>query len=440
MTDKDDARVSTGSGDARAQIRNTVSARRLLSRQAGFWAVAAAFLALTAFSTTPSPLYGLYKQRDGLSSITLTIAYAIYAAGIVVSLLLVGHVSDWYGRKTVLIPAVLTALAAAVILTASKSLPGLLIGRVVTGLALGAAVATATAYLTDLGTSVKKAGIVGTVANIGGLALGALIAGVLARYVAHPLTVPYLVFIAALTAAVLAVIASPEGRPALRPSPRYRAQRLKAPAGAKAQFTAAIIGVFLAFAAFGLFAGLAGTLLAGPFHDMSEALTGLTIFLTFGSGVVVQTTTTSWSLRRLVSFGICVTIVGLAVFASALWVTPPSLTLFIVGGVLIGGGGGAIFRSTLTVTVSMSPPDDRAGALATFFTVGYIGLSLPVIGLGVALQYVSAKITVLVFSAIVAAGILAAAPVLLKARVAPPDSVPANSESKPATTNESARD
>jgi len=90
--------------------------------------------------------------------------------------------------------------------------------------------------------------------------------------------------------------------------------------------------------------------------------------------------------------------------------------------------------------VSMSPPDDRAGALATFFTVGYIGLSLPVIGLGVALQYVSAKITVLVFSAIVAAGILAAAPVLLKARVAPPDSVPANSESKPATTNESARD
>src|SRR6185369_15201753 len=198
--------------------------------------------------------------------------------------------------------------------------------------------------------------------------------------------------------------------------------------------------VFLAFAAFGLFAGLAGTLLAGPFHDMSEALTGLTIFLTFGSGVVVQTTTTSWSLRRLVSFGICVTIVGLAVFASALWVTPPSLTLFIVGGVLIGGGGGAIFRSTLTVTVSMSPPDDRAGALATFFTVGYIGLSLPVIGLGVALQYVSAKITVLVFSAIVAAGILAAAPVLLKARVAPPDSVPANSESKPATTNESARD
>lgn len=124
---------------------------------------------------------------------------------------------------------------------------------------------------------------------------------------------------------------------------------------------------------------MAGRLLAGPFHDMSEALTGLTIFLTFGSGVVVQTTTTSWSLRRLVSFGICVTIVGLAVFASALWVMPPSLTLFIIGGVLIGGGGGAIFRSTLTVivTVSMSAPDDRAGALATFFKVGCVGLSLP---------------------------------------------------------------
>jgi hypothetical protein len=58
----------------------------------------------------------------------------------------------------------------------------------------------------------------------------------------------------------------------------------------------------------------------------------------------------------------------------------------------------------------------------------------------VALQYVSAKITVLVFSAIVAAGILAAAPVLLKARAAPPDSGPAMSEPGPAATSESARD
>src|SRR5215210_4014526 len=85
-----------------------------LSRPAAFWAVAFAFLALTAFATAPSSLYGLYAEREHLSHITLTIVYAVYAVGVVASLLLAGHVSDSYGRRAVLIPGLLVAAAAAV--------------------------------------------------------------------------------------------------------------------------------------------------------------------------------------------------------------------------------------------------------------------------------------------------------------------------------------
>ena len=49
------------------------------SRRFGFWAVGYALLALTAFSTAPSPLYGLYQQRDNLSSLTITVVYSVYA-------------------------------------------------------------------------------------------------------------------------------------------------------------------------------------------------------------------------------------------------------------------------------------------------------------------------------------------------------------------------
>jgi hypothetical protein len=84
----------------------------LLSRGAAFWAVAFAFLAVTAFSTAPSSLYGLIERRDALAPLTTTIVYAVYAVGVVVSLLLVGHVSDWYGRRTVLIPALAVAVVA----------------------------------------------------------------------------------------------------------------------------------------------------------------------------------------------------------------------------------------------------------------------------------------------------------------------------------------
>ena len=92
------------------------------SRRFGFWAVGYALLADTAFSTAPSPLYGLYQQRDNLSSLTITVVYSVYA-GQFVSLLLVGHISDWYGRRTVLIPALSVALLAAVLFCVWKSLP-----------------------------------------------------------------------------------------------------------------------------------------------------------------------------------------------------------------------------------------------------------------------------------------------------------------------------
>jgi hypothetical protein len=219
--------------------------------------------------------------------------------------------------------------------------------------------------------------------------------------------------VALVVAAVLVALA-PEGHPAARPLPRYRPQRLGLPAGAGGQFMAAIAGIGLSFATWGLFAGLAGRFLAGPLHHPSPALTGVAIFINFGVGVVVQITTAAWPARRRLAAGIPTILVGLAVLVVSAWTAPPSLALFLTAGLLMGMGASAIFRSSLGVVVSTASADDRAGALATFFTVGYAALSLPVLGLGVALEYLSPRVTLLVFALIVGAGILAAAPTLLR--------------------------
>src|SRR5277367_3909322 len=81
-----------------------------LSRRAGFWAIALSFWSVTAFSTAPSSLYGLYEHREHLSSLTVTAVYGVYAVGVIVSLLLSGHVSDWYGRRVVMLPAIGVAI------------------------------------------------------------------------------------------------------------------------------------------------------------------------------------------------------------------------------------------------------------------------------------------------------------------------------------------
>jgi MFS family permease len=406
---------------ATSEITSHVAARAQprLSRRAGFWAVACSFLALAAFSTAPSSLYGLYEHREHLSSLSITIVYAVYAVGTVVSLLLAGHVSDWYGRRAVLIPALAIAVAAAVVFLAWKSLAGLLFARVLTGVALGAGVATATAFIADLdggpaGVATRRSGIVATVANVGGLAIGPLIAGLLARYEPHPLTLPFILFLAALVGATFLVVLAPEGHPAIRPRPAYHPQRLRTPAKARAQFIAGTTAALLSFAVFGLFGGLAGRFLAGQLHHPSPALTGLTIFLAFGSGVIVQTTTTTWPVHRLLARGIPPIIVGLCVLVLSAWTSPPSLALFLIGAVIAGAGCGAMFRGGLTLVISASSPDDRAGALATFFTAGYAGISLPVVGVGLALQHLSPRVTLLIFGAAVGLGILAAAPILVR--------------------------
>jgi MFS family permease len=173
------------------------------------------------------------------------------------------------------------------------------------------------------------------------------------------------------------------------------------------------------FTVFGLFAGLSGAFLAGPLHHPSPVWSGLAVFVSFGVGALTQVSTTSWSLRRLLLVGAPALVLGLAAVVAAAWVQPPSLALFFVGAVLVGIGSGTIYRGSLTLVVTTSSSSNRAGALASFFVVGYVGISIPVVGAGIALQSVSFQVTVLVLAAAVALGSVLAARVLLRLPTTP---------------------
>src|SRR5580692_9760006 len=116
----------------------------------GFWIVAYAFLIVMSFSTLPSPLYGLYRVRDHLSALMITVIYGIFAASTILTLLVVQPIAARIGRRGVMISAVLTMMAAAGVLAAWKALPGLLIGRLLTGASGGLASGAAITYLLEL--------------------------------------------------------------------------------------------------------------------------------------------------------------------------------------------------------------------------------------------------------------------------------------------------
>ena len=377
----------------------------------GFLAIAFAYLVVMALSAAPSPLYPIYQRADGFSTFTITLVYAAYAVGVVASLFLAGHLSDWHGRRRLLAPAVALAALSAAVFLLWPQLPGLFLARVLNGLAVGVVTATATVWLAELHSNPRRAQLAASSINVGGLGAGPLLAGFLAQYVGHPLRVPFAIFLGLLILGLIGVLLTPETRAKADPRPAYRPQRVSIPAEGRASFYAASAAALLAFAALGLFTGLAGTLLAGTLHHASRALAGSVVFVVFGAGVAVQLATPSWPARRQLASGMASVIAGLALVAVAAWI--PDLALFVIGGAITGAGAGAMFKGALGTVIAVSEPESRAEALAGLFLAGYVGLSVPVIGLGVALQELSAKVTLLGFAVLVAAGIAAAARPLL---------------------------
>jgi predicted MFS family arabinose efflux permease len=371
---------------------------------AGFWAVSFAFLIVMAFATLPSPLYGLYRARDHLSTLTVTVVYAVFAVGTIAALVCERLVVARVGRRGAMVGGVATMIVAATVLAIWKALPALFVGRVLAGVAIGLAAGTATTYLIELrarddpNRSVVRARTIGTSVNVGALGIGPLIGGFLAQWTARPLTLPYIVFVVLGAIALLGLATAPEtGAPSRHASATLSVAGIPVPAAA---------ATIAAFSATGLFAGLSGLLLATTLHRPSHALSGATLFVVFSSGVASQLATIRLRASRVLALGTILMIVGLALLVTAVRLSTPSLALFLSGGALIGAGAGLVFKGTTGVVLEAAAPAERVAMTSTVIISAFVGLSIPVIGAGVALsQGVSAPRTVLGFAIAVAAGV-----------------------------------
>jgi hypothetical protein len=381
--------------------------------RSAFWIVAFAFLIVMAFATLPSPLYGLYRVRDHLSAFTITIVYAIWAAGTIAALIAVPFIAQRIGRRGVMLTAVATMMAAAGELAAWKALPGLLLGRFLTGVAVGLAAGTAIAYLIELrlranpNASPVVARTIGTSVNVGALGVGPLVAGCLAAWARKPLTLPYIVWIALGAIAFVGLLTAPEtGAPAANRAPF--SVRLPVAAGA---------ATLAAFAANGLFAGLSGLFLATTLHHPSHALAGATLFVVFSAGVLSQLATATLQASRVFALGTISMLVGLALLVTAVRLSTPSLALFLISGGLVGAGAGAVFKGTTGLVLDGTAPENRVAMTSELLIALFVGLSVPAIGAGVALrQGAGAPNTVLGFAIVVGLGVAGAGWALLGRR------------------------
>lgn len=389
--------------------------RRQVGHGVGFWIVSAAFVVGMAFSTIPTPLWGLYRVQEHFSTLWVTIAFAAYAVGVLISLFVAGHVSDWLGRVTILVPALALEASAAVLFAVWTSLPGLVVARVLTGLGVGMLTATATAHLAELhaaarpGSRSVRPGVVAVAANLGGLALGPLVAGILAEVAPRPLVIPNAIFLVLLIAAMAAVASVPE-TVAVESRP-YRAQRVTVPPAARGRYLSVIAGTFGLFAIMGLFTSLAPTFLRS-IGQTSLLVGGLAAFLVFAAAAASQIVLGSLPVTRQLGLGIAVTMVGMVVIGAG--VVGSAAMPFLAGGLVAGAGAGLLLKGALGTAAELAPAAARGEAVAGIFLGGYAGLVVPVLGVGLASAAGVPLATSFEAFAVVVLGVLAGTAVALR--------------------------
>jgi MFS family permease len=345
----------------------------------GFWIIALAFCSELAFCSVPTPLYAIYQQRDGFPTIVLTVIFAAYAVGVMLSLYLAGHISDWLGRRRVILGSLLINLLAAVLFLAWNDVAGLIVARFISGLGIGILTATATAHLSELGVAANHAkgrvALVATFANLGGIGLGPLIGGFIATWATRPLTAPFVAFAILLAVEGILVAFVPETVERREERSAYRPQRVAVPAAGRGAFWAAGAAAFGAFAVFGTLMGLSSTFLVGVLGLHSHLLAGLAPFILFMAAALAQIVTVRLATRSQIALAITLAALGLASIGTAAVIA--SLPLFLTGAGVTGAGIGILFRAALGTVAAVADAERRGEALAGTFLIAYAGMTIP---------------------------------------------------------------
>ncbi|BEM29216.1 MFS transporter [Serratia marcescens] len=366
------------------------------SRRTILWFLALALMSALLNSSVPTPLYPLYQQQLALSSVSLTVVYGAYAAGVLIALFGVGNLAGKVkDLRSTIVPALLVVLSGALLFALADTFTMMLMARLLAGVGTGALTGAANIALVRFGPrdGGKNAALIATLSFTTGLALGPIFSGIALQTGFHPTTLPFVFIMVIAGVAALGVTFSwPRGVVTL-PSHVASAETEKSSLldGLRAtggKFFVCAGALFICWA-------LAASILAiGP--SVAETLLGLHARGVFGYAIAVylliagisQILSRRVNARHSLLFGCLAQVLAAVVFAAAIqW---HSLWLAAAGLVVAGYAYGAIFVGSATLVNLISPPASHARLLSLFYVIAYIANWVPIV-LGVVVDRVDLR-------------------------------------------------
>lgn len=358
------------------------------------WARAAVALTAVGWGANQfAPMVLLYREHLGVSASATEAIYGLYAAGLVPGLLVAGPLSDRLGRRPVVTFAVLLSmLSGAVLMLGSHGLGWLATGRVLMGVASGAAFSAGSAWVKELSAANPVAGAGARRASIAmtaGFGVGPLAAGLLAQWGPAAYEIPYIPQLV-LAAAALALLAGAPETVQRWQSGVFGGGLLRLRGFSDRRF----VGVVLPMAPWVFGAATIAMvylpgLAASHVKSVSVAFAGVAALVTAMSGVVIQPAArriaaspagSDRARPRLLTLGVTLVTAGTLADAgvaalSGLGAWQAALTLVVA--VVMGFGYGVLLVFGLAEVQRLAPPEDLAGMTAVFQAFTYLGFAAP---------------------------------------------------------------
>ena len=371
------------------------AAQRQLGARTSLWLLASILVAFLAASSAPSPLYALYKQAWGFSALTLTVVFSAYAFALLGALLVCGALSDFRGRRDVILLALALEIGALLLFLNADSVGTLMGARALQGFATGLVTSALSAALIDIDHG--RGALVNSVAPMVGMGIGALGTSFLVQFAPAPTQLVFELLLVVLIVQAAAtwflpetVVRRPGAWRSLRPS-------ITIPHQARGMLWQ-VLPVNTAQWALGGFSLSLGPTLARIVTGNDSPLMGgaaiAALVLIAAAAILVVRT---HSPRAVMMGGAAVLAVGMAVTLAGIarYFAPA----YFIGTAIMGAGFGAGFNGSLRSLVGLARPEERGGLMAGFFSLSYLAFAVPAIAAGLAVGHFGLHATALGFLA-----------------------------------------
>ncbi len=357
----------------------------------------AAAMLIAASSAAVTPLYRLYQESLHLTPFWITIVFASYVASLLAALLTVGGLSDYVGRRPVILAALLLNAVAMLLFAEARDVGQLILARAVQGLCVGVGTTALGAAILD--TNRARGPLLNSVTAFLGMTAGSLGAAALITFAPDPLHRVYDVLLAltALMVALLWVMPESSTRKAgalasLRP-------HVSVPPQSRSVLVRLTPANIAAWSLGGLYLSLMPTVVATAMGVASPWVGGVVVSALMLTAAIAVATFRDWPARRLILMGTSTLPLGVAV--SMFGIQQQQVSALLAGTVIAGAGFGSTFSGTLRALLPTAGLHQRAGLLSAFYLQSYLAFSLPAVAAGLSVPLIGLSTAAYVYGAVI---------------------------------------